>query len=240
MKKLITFAIAILAICSVAAMADSTAVNWKPAGDYNSIFLFNFGNNGIFAFRDESSELWGAEASMDPTWLYNANDELHISVSGFNDEMFAMLRQVYSDIDFQNNDVGITLTLLDGNGEPVSVGNASVKGGFFTNGEYVFSGSNVSLNGQDYNVNWTDAVDENTEVGGIIFSLADGDIAWCKGIMQQTSTPQSVLLIDQALTLSGYVVDGPDAETEVPEPATFAYGIMGLASLMGMKKRFGK
>ncbi len=29
-------------------------------------------------------------------------------------------------------------------------------------------------------------------------------------------------------------------ETAVPEPATAAYGIMGLASLMGMKKRFGK
>ncbi|MBP5738306.1 MAG: hypothetical protein J6X38_04415 [Abditibacteriota bacterium] len=32
----------------------------------------------------------------------------------------------------------------------------------------------------------------------------------------------------------------PEEETVLPEPASYAYGIMGLVSVLGMKKRFGK
>ena len=41
------------------------------------------------------------------------------------------------------------------------------------------------------------------------------------------------------MQLTADIVDN-NAEAEVPEPATYAYGVMGLASLLGMKRRIKK
>ncbi|MBO7392951.1 MAG: hypothetical protein J6U98_01965 [Abditibacteriota bacterium] len=245
MKKLIISAIAIFAVCSAAAMADSTAVNWVPYGDSSSM-MYDF--NGTFVFAGPGAEIWGAQASLAPEWLYNPNDTLSIGINGFDETMFDTIRDATAGaVDLTNNEVGMVVKLMNGD-NVVSTGTFSVVGGFFSNGTYDITGNTASFGGDDYNVAWTNSVAPGTLIDGIAFSLSDGDIASVKQMMTDPYLSAMIgmrivptMLTEQgALFVTGSVIDGPEAETEVPEPATFAYGIMGLASLMGMKKRFGK
>ena len=240
MKKFMFFAIALVMVCSAFAMADSIANDWQPAGDYNNIEMESSSEDavGAFIFRESDSYLWEARGTFDPSWMYNANDTLSISVDGFNNAVFAQIRQMYPQYDFQTNPVGIKLTLLDENGEPASVGTANIQGGFFTNGTYEFVGDSVTLGDYSATVNWSDDL-EGVEIGGLVFSLGDDDITWDMAFMTQTGISPKSLLTDGTLNISASVKTA-DEETVVPEPATYAYALMGLGSLMGIKRRIKK
>ena len=54
------------------------------------------------------------------------------------------------------------------------------------------------------------------------------------GFILLLADSQTLTVSNLQVPFSGY--DGHD----MPEPATFAYGVMGLLSVFGLKKKFGK
>jgi hypothetical protein len=230
-------------------MADSTAVNWVPYGDSSGMaYGVPFPGDGTFIFIGPDDEIWGAQASLEPEWLYNANDTLSISIDGFNETMFDTIRNATAGaVDLTNNEVGMVVKLMNGD-NVVSTGTFSVVGGFFSDGTYDITGNTASFGGNAYNVAWTNSVAPGTLIDGIAFSLSDGDIVAVKNLMADEDLEAMIgrqivpatLTEEYALYVTGSVIDGPEAETEVPEPAAFAYAAMGLASAFGLKRRIRK
>ncbi|MBP5718001.1 MAG: hypothetical protein J6X53_03360 [Abditibacteriota bacterium] len=215
MKKLISV-LAVFAMVCGAASADVTMTDWvlwsNEDFDYVDTYTEDYAPAGFDI--DTTGVNWGTTFACESMnvggWLYNGNDSFTITFEGFEDEDF-----VWDDEAFPG-----LLRAFFTNPE----NDAYVEYGLSWEGPgtYTFTAEDItdsygSFEGKNVDMFTFDGFNPEFGYSLYILSGADGRIT----VSVDTREPET-------------------PETVVPEPACAAYGITGLVSLIGIKRRIKK
>ncbi len=208
MKKIIAvFALAAL-VCG-AAFADVTMTNWEPL-DYNgNLSVTDYGSAGFDVELPDgvNSEGFDVDTYDVSGWLFDPNETITVTLSGFDNDAF-----IASDNSW--------LTIDIGNYEDDYFGEYKLP--WTGNGTYTFTADDIQ---------YADEVLEGTEITYVnIYGWDYNDADGCVYINPGASGRVTVV----------FGVPEEEEGTVVPEPGVCAYALMGLGSLVGMKKRFVK
>ncbi len=211
MKKLIAV-LALSAVACTAAFADISVSDWNASYPASGLTISDYAPAGFDAYLSETSNkvAFGFNSSNVSDWLYNKNEPVILTVENFGEN------------DFSATDGVISISIADANWDNVVCYNLPWLG----NGTYTFAPQNIkpassfgSLEGLEVN-----AVDMFVRSDDTLLRLNPGGAG--------------------RITLAlGEPIPDPEPdtpETELPEPMSAAYAVMGLGSLIGMKKRFVK
>ncbi len=215
MKKLISV-LAVFAIVCGAASADVTMADWLMWSDQDFDLVDTYTEDYAPAGFDidTTGVDWGTsfycESSNVGGWLYNGNDSFTITFEGFEDEDF-----VWDDEAFPG-----FLRVLVTNWED----DACVEYGLPWEGPgtYTFTAEDITS---------PDDLLEGKSVDMFTFDGFNAEFGYSLSILSGA---------DGRITVSVDTWEPETPETVVPEPACAAYGITGLVSLIGIKRRIKK
>ena len=223
MKKIIAIAALMFAATSAFAIdwsftikdnnADTTRTATVNGGAYDVTFPALGANESITYINvvDYNGIMTGTTAWLDEGQTLPAGEQ-----TAFNFRFSGLAEEVLQELED-----GMSLTIgYDDNG------------GFMANDDAVTVES-LTRNGDLFTAYFTPTLD----VAGIHF--LNFNVTAANGGTGLSPTDVENITIPAAYAGEPQPVE-PEGETEVPEPATYAYGVMGLVSLIGMKKRFGK
>ena len=243
--------IAVLAVAALAcgvAFAEGFDVNWENERNVNeysprTVSNFGTGNEGNIGFVTDiiNRDYYGNTLDLrltgltEGTWLLNENTDVNFSIGGLENIDWAELNGLdgsYGDPSY----ITIGMTFV----EPVVEDDPELGGDGPWGGYYDPMASNY-----DFDI----ALDFGMTVGDFIacgLNIKGSDYAF-EPYLGMTITEMTVNIHNEkanqtnpvGMQLTADIVDN-NAEAEVPEPATYAYGVMGLASLLGMKRRIKK
>ncbi len=220
MRKFV-LGLALLLAVSAAAFAntpadeDVTFRNWSAVYDFSrTATLIGNDLNGVDITANPSATI-DAYITADVTgWLYNTNDELYFLTKGFEDNINV---RVPAGVVPNWDDVTLFLQI---------------------EGRSTTSNNNYLVT---YTVPWT---------GDGVFALGVDDITamYVNGTQKNFSDELNASAIDfRLLNIGGSFVGLNLSDKkmttgffDLPEPSTYAYGIMGLASLLGLRRRIRK
>ena len=215
MKKLIAV-LAVFAIVCGAASADVTMADWLMWSDQDFDLVDTYTEDYAPAgFDIDTTGMdWGTTFACESMnvggWLYNGNDSFTITFEGFEDEDF-----VWDDEAFPG-----FLRVLVTNWED----DACVEYGLPWEGPgtYTFTAEDITS---------PDDLLEGKSVDMFTFDGFNAEFGYSLSILSGA---------DGRITVSVDTREPETPETVVPEPATAAYALMGLGSLVGIKRRFKK
>ncbi len=216
MKKVL-FILSLIALAS----ASFAAVSITDWGVFNWN-IFNYDSHEPF-MRDAEPNGFDFNRSSDTNLYHNANFGSK-NVSGWvydEDDVFTVALTGFEDIlpaSFGMDNVDNVIVELCKNGKSANIRYA---GDYIGAGTYVFDFDNVFSVYNDFGTG--DAVDE------IYISLGHANSGG--SYLFANTTPNTYGSVR-------FMMGRP--ETEVPEPASIAYGALGFVSLLGMKRRYGK
>ncbi len=244
MKKLIVAVSAVICLCSAVfaeTVTDNLDITWSlPEGTYKNINISVDETTGstVFAFPDETSYLYVLDGKIngDP-WLYNSNDVLSLSVVGFRgmktysatNQMILGMISAPVTIDFHTTD-GVVYSGTTAN-IPFSA--------FISTTGYSFTDATAVVNDTNFAITWKDgkAPAMGAVINDITLNLPDelaNSFLTSNGGMRKMLVGRTGPLQITGTTLTREKV------VDIPEPASFAYGIMGIVSLLGIKSRIKK
>ncbi|MBO7392958.1 MAG: hypothetical protein J6U98_02000 [Abditibacteriota bacterium] len=231
-KVLYCLVIAVLAVSSAFAF---TATNWGCADEYLSQYVSDYAGNGFSVDIDDDSAdgIYGmAQFSTESVdgWVYDRNEPIYTVITGFEELFVPDSVNLYSDGKF----VFLSVSFVSPETPDYAKwGYTDYKKPWTGAGEYVFTPEDITRSYLSY---YDDGSQNYVRWDGL-----DGVVYYIDAGIMYDGDPRGS---GDPWILAGSGTEGTfrfgRAETVVPEPATAAYGIMGLVSLIGMKKRFGK
>ena len=228
MKKLIAI-LAVLAIACGAAFADFD-LDWSG----NNGVTNNADDNGFSVTLSNNDVSRGLDKSYDglvnpaDSWLLNPNDELTLSIDGIQNMDWSGYDPYFPTNGWGGDGVGLYVWIGDpyDYNSPVMSYEIPLEVGDYTSFES-FLENGVTFTGQDL----MDAMRADL-AGRSVYGVQ-------VNIVNSKSTANDAGTLTANLKVTPYVEE-PEEETEVPEPATYAYAAMGLMSVLGMKRRIRK
>ena len=243
MKKFMLFAFVLAIAFSAFAMADSTGVNWRPFGDYNSV---GYSGGGDFdVLYGDSFEFWGVQADFEPVWEYSPNDTLFVGVNRFDSFAVDEAGEI-AGVDFATRVNGLRIVLMTD--DETYIGDFDAPGGFFVNGVYTFIGNDAYFNDEYSGISWDRSIPDGIEVAKVALMLSFDAIDDLNNIFRSDTVVaakgdqlyQSEMITQgEGFGFSAGVIKAPEPIT-VPEPISAAYALVGLGSLIGIKRRIKK
>ena len=229
-KVLYCLVIALLAVNSAFAF---TATDWMTFDEVNTGVISDYAGNG-FAFDPTGAETYAPEAYFYSDnvngWIYDEGENIYTVFTGF-DKFSTEGIELTSDDRFVRLSASFNSAEKDGSGESKYWGYANYAKPWTGEGEYVFTPADLEYSyyssyydGQQF-IPWDGEGAEVTYTS--VSFLADGYYG---------SGDCYLFLTDDT---KGTFRFGRD-NTVVPEPATYAYALMGLASAFGLKRRIKK
>ena len=217
MKKVL-FILSLIALASASfaavSITDWGVCNWDTFNyDSDEPFIRDAEPNGFDFNRSSDTNLYrnaNFGSKNVSGWVYDEDDVFTVTLTGFEDILPAS---------FGMDNVDNVIVELCKNGKSANIRYA---GDYIGAGTYVFDFDNVFSVYNDFGTG--DAVDEIYITLGHVSSGGNGYV-------HANTTPNTYGSVR-------FMMGRP--ETEVPEPGTIAYALMGLGSLAGIKRRIKK
>jgi hypothetical protein len=222
MKKLISvLAIAALAMSAAFAAYD---VDWEGN---NRQYIENGDDLGFFAlfedndFSGDTLDFALHGESVGDEWLLNPNDELTLFINGLDDMDWSFAGYVAW------GDDGIQLEINATKGDM----DFDVPVELVDHVDFYNLPDGFTLTGQDL-IDW--GVPNGAGINGITLYIVNGEADY------NSYDGMPVYMFGTLTMYEEEQPEEPDEDTEVPEPATYAYAAMGLVSVLGLKRRIKK